>query len=154
MLFTDMELPGGMNRTELAEMAQKLAPNIKVLLPATPARRLAVHKGTPRAPGDHRPRDLGQGAGDPRRKHGRARQRHALERPAVLGIVQLPERPVKAPIRKLRCAVYTRVSTDERLDMEFNSLDAQREARLAYIQSQKHEGWILVGDRYGAAAAR
>jgi DNA invertase Pin-like site-specific DNA recombinase len=55
---------------------------------------------------------------------------------------------VKAPTRKVRCAVYTRVSTDERLDMEFNSLDAQREAALSYIQSQKHEGWILVGDRY------
>jgi DNA invertase Pin-like site-specific DNA recombinase len=55
---------------------------------------------------------------------------------------------MKAPARKVRCAVYTRVSTDERLDMEFNSLDAQREAGLAYIQSQKHEGWILVGDRY------
>jgi DNA invertase Pin-like site-specific DNA recombinase len=55
---------------------------------------------------------------------------------------------VKAPTRKVRCAVYTRVSTDERLDMEFNSLDAQREAALLYIQSQKHEGWILVGDRY------
>ena len=55
---------------------------------------------------------------------------------------------MKAPVRKVRCAVYTRVSTDERLDMEFNSLDAQREAALAYIQSQKHEGWILVGDRY------
>ena len=55
---------------------------------------------------------------------------------------------MKAPIRKVRCAVYTRVSTDERLDMEFNSLDAQREAGLSYIQSQKHEGWILVGDRY------
>jgi DNA invertase Pin-like site-specific DNA recombinase len=55
---------------------------------------------------------------------------------------------MKAAVRKIRCAVYTRVSTDERLDMEFNSLDAQREAALAYIQSQKHEGWILVGDRY------
>jgi site-specific DNA recombinase len=55
---------------------------------------------------------------------------------------------MKAPVRKLRCAVYTRVSTDERLDMEFNSLDAQREAALSYIASQKHEGWILVGDRY------
>lgn len=55
---------------------------------------------------------------------------------------------MKAPVRKVRCAVYTRVSTDERLDMEFNSLDAQREAGLAYIQSQKHEGWILAGDRY------
>jgi DNA invertase Pin-like site-specific DNA recombinase len=55
---------------------------------------------------------------------------------------------VKTPVRKVRCAIYTRVSTDERLDMEFNSLDAQREAALSYIQSQKHEGWILVGDRY------
>ena len=55
---------------------------------------------------------------------------------------------MKAPVRKIRCAIYTRVSTDERLDMEFNSLDAQREAALAYIQSQKHEGSILVGDRY------
>src|SRR5512144_2694541 len=55
---------------------------------------------------------------------------------------------MKAPARKVRCAVYTRVSTDERLDMEFNALDAQREAGLAYIQSQKHEGWILIGDRY------
>ena len=55
---------------------------------------------------------------------------------------------MKSPVRKVRCAVYTRVSTDERLSMEFNSLDAQREAGLAYIQSQKHEGWILLGDRY------
>ena len=55
---------------------------------------------------------------------------------------------MSVPRRKVRCAVYTRVSTDERLDMEFNSLDAQREAALSYIQSQKHEGWILVGDRY------
>ena len=55
---------------------------------------------------------------------------------------------MKAPIRKTRCAIYTRVSTDERLDMEFNSLDAQREAGAAYVESQKHEGWIPVGDRY------
>src|SRR4029453_18262158 len=55
---------------------------------------------------------------------------------------------MKASVRKIRCAIYTRVSTDERLDMDFNSLDAQREAGLAYIQSQKHEGWILIGDRY------
>lgn len=55
---------------------------------------------------------------------------------------------MKATVRKTRCAVYTRVSTDERLDMEFNSLDAQREAGLAYIASQKHEGWIVADDRY------
>ena len=55
---------------------------------------------------------------------------------------------MKPPVRKVRCAIYTRVSTDERLDMEFNSLDAQREAGAAYVESQKHEGWLPLGDRY------
>jgi site-specific DNA recombinase len=55
---------------------------------------------------------------------------------------------VKKPIRKLRCAVYTRKSTEEGLDMAFNSLDAQREACEAYVASQKPEGWMLVPDRY------
>ena len=55
---------------------------------------------------------------------------------------------MKAPVRKIRCAVYTRKSTEEGLDQEFNSLDAQREACEAYIASQKCEGWLLVPDRY------
>src|SRR5262244_183115 len=50
--------------------------------------------------------------------------------------------------RKLRCAVYTRKSSEEGLEQEFNSLDAQREACEAYVASQKAEGWLLVGDRY------
>ena len=54
----------------------------------------------------------------------------------------------KSIVRKLRCAVYTRKSTEEGLDMEFNSLDAQREACEAYVASQKAEGWLLVPDRY------
>jgi DNA invertase Pin-like site-specific DNA recombinase len=54
----------------------------------------------------------------------------------------------KPVLRKLRCAVYTRKSTEEGLDMEFNSLDAQREACEAYVASQKAEGWLLVPDRY------
>jgi len=49
---------------------------------------------------------------------------------------------------KLRCAVYTRKSSEEGLEMEFNSLDAQREACEAYIASQRGEGWVLVADRY------
>ena len=49
---------------------------------------------------------------------------------------------------KRRCAVYTRKSTDEGLDMEYNSLEAQRDAGLAYIASQRHEGWIAVADGY------
>src|SRR3982074_2983016 len=59
-----------------------------------------------------------------------------------------------------RCAVYTRKSTEYNLDLEFNSLDAQREACEAYIKSQIHEGWKLIPDRYddagisGASLAR
>ena len=48
----------------------------------------------------------------------------------------------------LRCAVYTRVSTDSGLEQDFNSLDNQREASDAYIKSQAHEGWKLVRERY------
>ena len=44
----------------------------------------------------------------------------------------------------VRCAIYTRKSTEEGLEQEFNSLDAQREACAAYILSQRHEGWTLV----------
>ena len=49
---------------------------------------------------------------------------------------------------KKRCAVYTRKSTDEGLDQEYNSLEAQRDAGLAFIASQRHEGWIAIGDGY------
>ena len=49
---------------------------------------------------------------------------------------------------KIRCAVYTRKSSDEGLDQEFNSLDAQREACEAYVASQRHEGWKLISARY------
>src|SRR3954447_21698130 len=48
----------------------------------------------------------------------------------------------------LRCAIYTRVSTDHSLEQEFNSLDAQREAAEAYVKSQAHEGWRLVRERF------
>jgi DNA invertase Pin-like site-specific DNA recombinase len=54
----------------------------------------------------------------------------------------------KPVVRKLRCAVYTRKSSEEGLEQEFNSLAAQREACEAYIASQKPEGWVLVPDRY------
>ena len=47
-----------------------------------------------------------------------------------------------------RCAVYCRVSSDERLDQSFNSIDAQKEAGHAFIKSQSHEGWIAVADDY------
>lgn len=54
----------------------------------------------------------------------------------------------KAESGFLRCAIYTRVSTDAGLEQDFNSLDAQREASEAYIKSQTHEGWKLVRTSY------
>jgi DNA invertase Pin-like site-specific DNA recombinase len=62
--------------------------------------------------------------------------------------------------RLLRCAIYTRKSTEHNLDLAFTSLDAQREACEAYIKSQHHEGWRLLPERYddggftGAALTR
>ena len=50
--------------------------------------------------------------------------------------------------RRLSCAIYTRKSTEEGLDQNFNSLDAQRDACENYIASQKSEGWLMTGDRY------
>src|SRR5712692_9162138 len=56
---------------------------------------------------------------------------------------------MKAPsIRPVRCAVYTRVSTEHGLDQEFSSLDAQYDAASAYIKSQAHAGWTLIRPRY------
>jgi site-specific DNA recombinase len=55
---------------------------------------------------------------------------------------------MSSPPKVLRCAIYTRKSTDHNLDLEFNSLDAQREACEAYIKSQAHEGWRLVPSFY------
>src|SRR5437867_13242061 len=48
----------------------------------------------------------------------------------------------------IRCAIYTRKSTEEGLDQNFNSLDAQREAAEAYVSSQRHEGWSCLPDQY------
>src|SRR5579872_458813 len=48
----------------------------------------------------------------------------------------------------MRCGIYTRKSSEEGLEQSFNSLDAQREACEAYIRSQRHEGWYLIGTHY------
>ncbi len=50
--------------------------------------------------------------------------------------------------KQIRCAIYTRKSTEEGLEQDFNSLDAQREASEAYIKSQQHEGWTLIEKHY------
>src|SRR6478736_2267333 len=56
-------------------------------------------------------------------------------------------KPTAAPARQ-RCAIYTRVSTDQGMDQDFNSLDAQREAAEAYVKSQRHEGWSALKSAY------
>src|ERR1700716_1113989 len=78
-----------------------------------------------------------------------------MERSALLWLEEQrgpidPGGPVmKAPsIKPVRCAIYTRVSTDHGLDQELNSLDAQYEAASAYIKSQAHAGWTLIRSRY------
>src|SRR6202140_269886 len=56
---------------------------------------------------------------------------------------------MKAPsVKSVRCAIYTRGSTEHGLDQEFNSLDAQYDAASAYIKSQAHAGWTLIRSRY------
>jgi len=53
-----------------------------------------------------------------------------------------------APAKPIRCAIYTRKSTEERLDLEFNTLHAQRESAEKYIASQTGEGWVCLPDQY------
>ena len=50
--------------------------------------------------------------------------------------------------KTIRCAIYTRKSTEEGLEQEFNSLDAQRESAEAFVAAQKHEGWVCLPDKY------
>jgi site-specific DNA recombinase len=56
--------------------------------------------------------------------------------------------PTKGAAKQVRCAIYTRKSTDENLTLEFNSLHAQRESAEAYIASQKSQGWVCLPERY------
>src|SRR5215475_5845034 len=81
--------------------------------------------------------------------------RHQVERPTLLrpaGSAAPTEGWTRGmtsgSIRKVRCAIYTRVSTDQGLGQDFNSLDAQYEASSAYISSQAHAGWTLIRSRY------
>src|SRR5206468_1222452 len=84
---------------------------------------------------------------------GRVRyHRHAMERAAVLRSARQGfERSVTmktSSAKQVRCVIYTRVSTDQRLEQDFNSLDAQYDASQAYIRSQQHAGWTMVRAKY------
>ena len=63
-----------------------------------------------------------------------------------------PPASAVAPPATVRCAIYTRKSTEEGLDQAFTSLDAQREAALAYVHSQQHAGWIALPESYDDVA--
>src|SRR5262249_14423784 len=84
------------------------------------------------------------------------RHRLPLQRLFVLPTQHPRRQPVKKPptsssrgtLPLVRCAIYTRKSTEEGLQQEFNSLDAQRESAEAYIASQQGEGWVCLPDRY------
>src|SRR5919107_337479 len=105
------------------------------------ARLLALGFLRLRAPGQALPEPLG----------GRPRDhRHPVVRAAVLRPAQDRERRMSrhGAKPKVRCAVYTRKSSEEGLELAFNSHDAQREACAAYIDSQRHEGWVALDDRY------
>ncbi|GAB4119085.1 MAG: hypothetical protein Kow00104_01310 [Rhodothalassiaceae bacterium] len=77
---------------------------------------------------------------------------HPLERVEIFRHARRPEVAAMNKVlpmpRRQRCAVYTRKSSEEGLEQEFNSLDAQREACEAYVMSQKAEGWVLVPAHY------
>lgn len=68
--------------------------------------------------------------------------------PTTGSIHQTPANANSTTPRPIRCAIYTRKSTEEGLDAEFNSLDAQREAGEAFVASQRHEGWVVSPERY------
>ena len=60
----------------------------------------------------------------------------------------MTRRKKQSEVPTVRCAIYTRKSTEEGLEQEFNSLDAQRESGEAFIASQRHDGWECVPERY------
>src|SRR5438128_2044461 len=81
----------------------------------------------------------------------RRQENHRLahQRLSILWIGgQAMKRPTKPASATVRCAIYTRKSTEEGLEQEFNSLDAQRESAEAFIKSQRREGWIALPGLY------
>jgi site-specific DNA recombinase len=81
-------------------------------------------------------------------RHSRGNYRYALVRTTLLRDIRKDMTSMNEHTGRKRCAVYTRKSSEEGLEQEFNSLDAQREACCAYVQSQIHEGWDLIPELY------
>jgi len=94
--------------------------------------------------------DLSQPVEDRARHHGDPLERTPVLRPARQAIEGSAIRKTGGS-KQVRCAIYTRVSTDQGLEQDFNSLDAQYDASQAYIRSQAHAGWTLVRSKYDDA---
>ena len=79
----------------------------------------------------------------------------ATERAGRRGFgLELDPKYIDAALATVRCSIYTRKSSEEGLEQDFNSLQAQREACEAYIASQKHEGWIVLPTFYDDGVQR
>src|SRR4249919_413658 len=94
--------------------------------------------------------DLSQPVEDRARHHGDPLERTPVLRPARQAIEEGAIMKAGGS-KQVRCAIYTRVSTDQGLEQDFNSLDAQYDASQAYIRSQAHAGWTLVRSKYDDA---
>src|SRR3954471_14188312 len=94
--------------------------------------------------------DLSQPVEDRARHHGDPLERTPVLRPARQAIEGSAIMKTGGS-KQVRCAIYTRVSTDQGLEQDFNSLDAQYDASQAYIRSQAHAGWTLVRSKYDDA---
>src|SRR5881398_2808949 len=90
--------------------------------------------------------DLSEPVEGCRRDHRHPLERAQIPRPARPAIKS--DEAMKPVSKRVRCAIYTRVSTDQGLEQDFNSLDAQYEASQAYIRSQAHAGWALIRSKY------
>lgn len=76
----------------------------------------------------------------------RSRKARSHHKPSASGSISSTSSSSSSRSRALRCAIYTRKSSEEGLEQDFNSLRAQREACEAYIASQRHEGWQMVAE--------
>ncbi len=161
---------GGLSMADARKLEQATAdppgcgaakPNAADLLEARHAARAGMARGHPYGPRPCRRHRVARSA-LPLPLRGRAKDhRRPLVRPAVLrpraaaaGLYfncetsPWPGLIPREPGSPSACAIYTRKSSDEGLDQEFNSLDAQREACEAYIVSQRHAGWVALADMY------
>src|SRR5207249_3586702 len=143
LILTLLSQPAGASIQEMMQATNWQQHSVRGFLAGTVKRKLGFSLNSEKRPKDHR---------------------GPLVRPAFLRFGEaVPPRAGRAKMRKpdcpkagqiFRCAFYTRKSSDDGLEQEFNSLDAQREACEAYVMSQRHAGWITLGNMYDDGGRR